>query len=317
MKGCKILLVGIGGLGSEILKCLLFSGFKKIDIVDHDVVEISNLPRQIFYKKCDIGNSKVLVMAKNVKELFKYDNELEIRPFNGEIEQLIKNSSINLNEYDFILSGLDNIQGRRVLNAFLFQNTKNECDKSDRKTQIFIESGTEGLNGHTRVIIPNYTSCYECTLNLNTDEINYPLCEIKEFPRTPLHCISYAIFLYEQQIEDEAELSKNVNRTEKISKIYNIASNHAKSFGIKGVTIDLTKRIVGSIVPTPHSTNTIIASYVVSKLIKIISSLTNDDRKIAYFSNGFTNYFLYYGESGIYCSPVKLDKEQDCIFCST
>ncbi|KAH8740759.1 ubiquitin-activating enzyme [Cryptosporidium ryanae] len=320
MKDCKILLVGVGGLGSEILKCLLFSGFRKIDIVDNDVVEISNLARQIFYRECDVGEPKAIVMAKNIQELFKYDKELKITPFKGEIEDLITNSTININKYEFILSGLDNIQGRRVLNAVLFQNAKLKHETGDEKTQIFIESGTEGLNGHTRVIIPNFTSCYECTLNLNTEEMNFPLCEIKEFPRTSLHCIAYAIFVYEQQIEDEADLSKNggnvENKMEKLSKIYNIALNHANFFGIKGVTFDLTERVVGSVVPTPLSTNTIVASYVVSKIMNIISSPTNNCCKDVYTSDDFTNYFLYYGESGIYCSSAKLEKEKNCVFCS-
>src|ERR1700738_3923396 len=61
MHDCNILVVGAGGIGCELLKSLVLSGFRKIEIVDLDVIELSNLHRQFLFKQHHIGKSKALV----------------------------------------------------------------------------------------------------------------------------------------------------------------------------------------------------------------------------------------------------------------
>ena len=63
LKKASVLIIGIGGLGSSVIQYLNAAGIGKIGIVDYDKVELSNLNRQLIYKKSDLGKSKVDVAS--------------------------------------------------------------------------------------------------------------------------------------------------------------------------------------------------------------------------------------------------------------
>lgn len=139
------LIAGMGALGCESAKNLALMGLKKLIIIDSDVVELSNLSRQMLFHDSDIGLPKVVAAERNLKEM---NPAIEVEKYYESIE------NIPLEKYreaDILLSSLDNFEGRRYLNSVAVSLNK-----------PFIDAGTYGFFGHVRVIIPHLTPCYEC-----------------------------------------------------------------------------------------------------------------------------------------------------------
>lgn len=107
----KVLIIGAGGLGCPALQYLAAAGVGTIGIVDFDVVEMSNLQRQILYTIDDIGQSKAITAAKRVEAL---NPEITIKAYNVQITN--KNALEILENYDIIIDGSDNFATRYLVN---------------------------------------------------------------------------------------------------------------------------------------------------------------------------------------------------------
>ena len=154
----NILVVGAGGLGCEILKNLALCNIKEIFVVDLDTIELSNLNRQFLFRDKDIGKAKCEVAAAFIKN--KYP-DINIRYSMKKIQEF---SVSFIKQFNVIIGGLDNMQARFYINKLVHDIVDfNEKGEIDENTVIpFIDGGTEGFRGQSRVIIPFKTPCLAC-----------------------------------------------------------------------------------------------------------------------------------------------------------
>ncbi|MGC4022390.1 MAG: molybdopterin-synthase adenylyltransferase MoeB [Cyclobacteriaceae bacterium] len=111
LKRARVTIVGAGGLGSPVLMYLAASGIGSLKIIDHDVVNESNLQRQVLFSTDDIGKNKAEVAAKKMNRL---NPLLEIKSISEFITS--KNALSLLSDTDIVVDCTDNFQTRYLLN---------------------------------------------------------------------------------------------------------------------------------------------------------------------------------------------------------
>ena len=296
----KILVVGAGGLGCEILKNLALSGVKNIHVVDLDTIELSNLNRQFLFRQKDIGKFKADVACEFIKK--KYP-DINIVPSHKKIQEFANDF---YKDFDIIIGGLDNVEARSYINQKVHELVEFDEEGNPLPETVipFIDGGTDGFRGQAKVILPYTTSCFDCdTEIINTKRNTYAMCTIAENPRVPEHCIEYAF-----TIEWKKHFNKPVDKDsiEDVEWIYKTALERAKKYNIEGVTYNLTLGVIKNVIPAIASTNSIIAAETVMEAIKIFTG----------FSKRLDNYFMYMGHEGLYSSTMQMDKLDNCKTCS-
>ena len=142
----KVLLVGLGGIGSTVIQHLAAAGIGKIGLVDQDTVALSNLQRQTIYTFEDIGRKKVSVASNFVKNLNKNVHISEYDFFLN-----ANNSTRVIGEYDIVLDGTDNVESRELINQ--------HCVKLG-KPLIF--GGVSGWEGLVSLLVYKNSACFAC-----------------------------------------------------------------------------------------------------------------------------------------------------------
>jgi len=175
IKQARVLMVGAGGIGCELLKNLVLTGYHEIHVVDLDTIDLSNLNRQFLFRHEHIKKSKALV-ATEVARRFNPNVKIVAHHAN------IKDSTFNVEwfrGFGIVFNALDNLDARRHVNRL--------CLAADVP---LIESGTTGFNGQVQVIKKGVTACYDCTAKETPK--SFPVCTIRSTPSQPIHCIVWA-----------------------------------------------------------------------------------------------------------------------------
>lgn len=148
IRSARVLVIGAGALGNEILKNLALLGFTNIVVVDLDSIDATNLSRSILYRAADVGRKKAEVAAEATRNIFP---EARVHPITANV---VHGLGLGLFHWaDLVLAGLDNREARLWINR--------ACWKMNRP---WIDGAIEGINGVARVFLPGTAPCYECTL---------------------------------------------------------------------------------------------------------------------------------------------------------
>ncbi len=149
IRAAKVVVVGAGALGNEILKNLALLGFERVVIVDIDRIEESNLSRAVLYRDHDVGRFKAEAAADAYRVLYDRATPVALP------KNILYEVGLGLFRWaDLIIAGLDNREARWWINRCAW--------KTDRP---WIDGAIEGLRGVARVFLPGRPPCYECTLS--------------------------------------------------------------------------------------------------------------------------------------------------------
>lgn len=244
------LLSGAGGLGCELLKDLAMMGFKNIDVIDMDTIELSNLNRQFLFRRKDIGSSKAEVAAEFVN---KRITGCKVTPHFCKIQDF---DDSFYSKFHIIVCGLDSIVARRWINGMLISMLRYGDDGVVDPTSIvpLIDGGTEGFKGNARVILPGMNACIDCTLDLFPPQISYPLCTIANTPRLPEHCIEF-VKIIQWDKENPFKCSLDGDDPEHVTWVFEKAQERANNFNITGLSYRLVQGVLKHIIPAVSSTN--------------------------------------------------------------
>jgi molybdopterin/thiamine biosynthesis adenylyltransferase/molybdopterin converting factor small subunit len=141
----KVLVVGAGGLGSPVLLYLAGAGVGTLGIVEFDVVDVSNLPRQILHHTHDIGRSK----AASAEEAIAANNP-DVKTLIHETRLTRENALDIVAEYDIVVSAVDSLAVRYLIN-----------DACVLLSKPMVEASVLAYDGQCTVFLPG-EGCYRC-----------------------------------------------------------------------------------------------------------------------------------------------------------
>ena len=144
----KVMVVGAGALGNEVIKNLTLMGVGNIFIVDFDTIEFANLSRSVLFRESDSGRKKAEVAAARAKEI---NPNVHVQYFHGDIT-----TALGLGVFrrmDVIIGCLDNREARLAVNRFSYWINK-----------PWVDGAIQEFFGLARVFVPGEGACFECTL---------------------------------------------------------------------------------------------------------------------------------------------------------
>jgi sulfur-carrier protein adenylyltransferase/sulfurtransferase len=152
LAAARVLVIGAGALGNEIVKNLALLGIGRVLIADMDRIENSNLSRSVLYREADNGQPKAIVAARGAREIYP---EMKAHAFHGNV---VYDLGAGVFRWaDVVIGGLDNREARLAINRACW-----------RVRRPWIDGAIEQIQGVARVFSPvaqPQGPCYECTMS--------------------------------------------------------------------------------------------------------------------------------------------------------
>jgi adenylyltransferase/sulfurtransferase len=148
VQNAKVLVIGAGALGNEVIKNLSLMGIGNLFIVDFDKIEAANLSRSVLFRETDNNRSKAEVAAARAKSV---NPQVHVQYMNGDVTTQLGLGIIR--RMDMVIGCLDNREARLAVNRFCYWVNK-----------PWVDGAIQELLGLVRVFKPGEGACYECTL---------------------------------------------------------------------------------------------------------------------------------------------------------
>ncbi|BGO95008.1 hypothetical protein NBRC10512_006528 [Rhodotorula toruloides] len=218
VQDARLLVVGAGGIGCELIKNLVMSGFGTgerglIEVLDLDTIDLSNLNRQFLFQKQHVKRPKAVVAKETA---LKFNPHVHINA----LHRNIKDDEYNVDyfkSFNFVMNALDNLDARRHVNKM--------CLAANIP---LLESGTSGYVGQVQPIKRETTECFDCTGKPVPK--TFAVCTIRSTPSTAHHCIAWAkSYLFpqlfgaddeadQQELDDAEKNGENVEEIQELRK---------------------------------------------------------------------------------------------------
>jgi len=159
LKRAGVLVAGVGGLGSPVLMYLATAGVGHLRFIDHDVVDLSNLNRQVLHWDKDVGERKAV---SAVKKLTQLSPRTLLEPTIDTINQ--GNVLSLVDGMDAVVDAMDNYATRQLLNRACVE-----------KRIPFFHGAVHGLTGQATTIVPGETPCFNCIFPVAPPPETFPV----------------------------------------------------------------------------------------------------------------------------------------------
>ena len=284
----EVIIVGVGAIGCELAKNLTLMGVGKIVLVDNDVIELSNLNRQMLFTDSDIGRPKAEVAAEKLKSMNPW---VKIEAYYRDVREFdlefFKDSNV-------VASCLDNWPTRRWLNSLAV-----ELDKP------FVDTAMDGMYANIQIVIPGKTACLECHgEELIPRDVQLAECTLRR--RKPEDLLKD---LKSEGIDLGLEVVKRLF-DHGIKTIFDIKYSQADILekldeDLRKVVADLQERLKPKM-PALQSIASTIAGIASTEIIKILHGGSLGE---------ILNGLLVYDGFNSRFTIVKLERKEDCFVC--
>lgn len=244
---------------------MALSGFRRVQVVDLDTIDVSNLNRQLLFRSQHVGMPKCTVACEVATDMVppqsipsenatavdsSTSSDLPAVSYQAHHGNVCDTSKFNvpfIKEFDLVVNALDNVEARRRVNRL--------CLAADVP---LIEAGTTGYLGQVTVIHKSSSvACYECTTQ-ETQKV-YPICTIRSTPSMPVHTIVWSKELYKLLFHskvDESMLYEDPNGEEPstymaaVTKLRVLLKSDKKSSGDDTALMDAVRDVLKDLYTT-------------------------------------------------------------------